>query len=317
MWHPIRDAAAYGETRYLASKVTVDDRALNRHVLEVLRSELSGLSRPRVLEVGAGIGTMIARLVEWGLLRAADYTALDSDTRLLADMVRWLTAWSESTSRRCSLDDATLKLRDGSGLAVDVRTICADLAGFTESASLERSADLLVAHAFLDLVDVPAVLPGLLDKLEPGGLFWFSVNFDGETIFQPDHPFDARLMTAYHRTMDERVRFGRSAGESKSGRHLFGHLRACGAHILAAGSSDWTVFGSEHGYPAEEEHFLLHILRTIEDALAARPEVPAQEIETWLADRRGQVRSGELVYIAHQLDFVGRRSGSPSRRPPA
>ena len=51
--------------RYLAAKTTVDDRALNRHVLAEL-CRLMPAGAPRVLEVGAGLGTMVARLMDWG-----------------------------------------------------------------------------------------------------------------------------------------------------------------------------------------------------------------------------------------------------------
>ena len=37
----------------------------DRHVLDVLRRELTRSGRVRVLEIGAGVGTMIARLADW------------------------------------------------------------------------------------------------------------------------------------------------------------------------------------------------------------------------------------------------------------
>ena len=43
-----------GYARYLAAKTSVDDRALNRHVLAELR-RLMPAGAPRVLEVGAGL----------------------------------------------------------------------------------------------------------------------------------------------------------------------------------------------------------------------------------------------------------------------
>ena len=62
---------AFDFTRYLASKRTVDDRALNRQVWQTLADAVDGARPPdrplRVLEVGAGIGTMVERCVEWGL----------------------------------------------------------------------------------------------------------------------------------------------------------------------------------------------------------------------------------------------------------
>ena len=56
-----------GYARYLAAKTTVDDRALNRHVLAELR-RLMPVGAPQVLEVGAGLGTMVARLMDWGVV---------------------------------------------------------------------------------------------------------------------------------------------------------------------------------------------------------------------------------------------------------
>jgi hypothetical protein len=48
---------------YLLAKRTVDDRALHRGVFDRLRSELP--PRPRILEIGAGAGTMVARALDW------------------------------------------------------------------------------------------------------------------------------------------------------------------------------------------------------------------------------------------------------------
>ena len=75
-------------------------------------------------------------------------------------------------------------------------------------------------------------------------------------------------MQAYHRDMDERIRYGRPAGESRTGRRMFHHLRAAGAPALAAGSSDWVVYAGQDGnYPGDEAYFLRSILNTIQNAL--------------------------------------------------
>jgi hypothetical protein len=191
-----------------------------------------------------------------------------------------------------------------------VRLLHAELGSYLEAAH-EGPADALIANAVLDLVDVPAVLPGLLRLLVPGGTYWFTVNYDGESIFAPGHPHDDQIMRAYHRDMDERIRYGRPAGESRTGRHLFHHLRAAGAPALAAGPSDWVVHAGPDGtYPGDEAYFLRSILNTIQDALRDRPDrVEPADLAGWLAERSGQLAAGELVYIAHQLDFVGRSPG--------
>ena len=290
--------------RYLTAKTTVDDRALNRHVLAELR-RLMPAGAPRVLEVGAGLGTMVARLMDWGAVGAGEYILLDADRQLLDCSRRWLRDWAVARGLRSDLLPDGLQVGD-----LRVRLVHAELGGHLETAHGAR-ADVLIANAVLDLVDVPAVLPALLRQLVPGGVYWFTINYDGESIFAPAHPRDDQVMRAYHRDMDERIRYGRPAGESRTGRLLFHYLRAAGAPALAAGSSDWVVHPARDGnYPADEAYFLRRILNTIRDALRDRPDrVEPVDLADWLAVRGRQLAAGELVYIAHQLDFVGRSPG--------
>jgi hypothetical protein len=246
---------------------------------------------------------MVARLLEWQVVRAGEYTLLDVDPQLLRDSHAWLAGWATAHGL------PTEPLPDGLLVGdLRVRLVEAELGSYL-GAGRGEPVDVLIANAVLDLVDVPTVLPSLLRLLVPGGVYWFTVTFDGETIFAPDHPGDDDVLRAYHRSMDERVRYGRPAGESRSGRHLFGSLRAAGAAPLAAGSSDWVVHaGPDGAYPDDEAAFLDAILTTIQDALAGRVE-PAV-LDGWIAARRRQLAVGELVYIAHQLDVAGRWPGA-------
>jgi hypothetical protein len=296
--------AASGYARYLTAKSTVDDRALNREVLAELR-RLMPAGAPRVLEVGAGLGTMVARLLDWGVVAAGEYVLLDADRQLLDHSRRWLRDWATARGVGSELLPDGLQVGD-----LRVRLVHAELGGYLE-AGQGQLADVLVANAVLDLVDVPAVLPGLLRLLSPGGAYWFTINYDGETIFEPGHPLDETVLRAYHRDMDERIRYGRPAGDSRTGRLLFHYLRDARAPALAAGSSDWVVHPAPDGtYPADEAYFLRSILTTIRDALRPRPDrVEPPDLADWLAVRCRQLAAGELVYIAHQLDFAGRSPG--------
>jgi SAM-dependent methyltransferase len=299
--------------RYLAAKTTVDDRALNRHVLAGLR-RLMPAGAPRVLEVGAGLGTMVARLMDWGVVGAGEYILLDADRQLLDDSRRWLCDWAAARGLRSDLRPDGLRVGD-----LRVRLVQAELGEYLEAAQGVQGdkevqgiqADVLIANAVLDLVDVPAVLPGLLRLLVPGGVYWFTINYDGESIFMPGHPHDDQVMRAYHRDMDERVRYGRPAGDSRTGRRLFQHLRDAGAPALAAGSSDWVVSAGPDGtYPDDEAYFVRCILKTIQNALRSREDrVAPADLAGWLAVRGRQLAAGELVYLAHQLDFAGRSPG--------
>src|SRR5512133_3098911 len=66
----------YSFTRYLLSKQTVDDRALNKDVVKTLRINMPP-GPVFVIEVGAGIGTMLKRLIEWNILCVGDYVLVD------------------------------------------------------------------------------------------------------------------------------------------------------------------------------------------------------------------------------------------------
>jgi len=239
------------------------------------------------------------------VIGAGEYILLDADRQLLDRSRRWLCDWASARGLRSDPLPDGLQVGD-----LRVRLVHAELGGYLEAAHGEL-ADVLIANAVLDLVDVPAVLPGLLRLLVPGGVYWFTINYDGESIFVPGHPHDDQVMQAYHRDMDERVRYGRPAGDSRTGRRLFRYLRDAGAPALAAGSSDWVVSaGPDGNYPDDEAYFVRCILNTIQNALRSREDrVEPADLADWLAVRGRQLAAGELVYLAHQLDFTGRSPG--------
>ena len=120
-----------------------------------------------------------------------------------------------------------------------------------------------------------------------------------------DPPFDAAIEAAYHHAMDTRITAGQPSGDSHTGRHLFTLLPAAGFDIHAAGSSDWVVHPRAGGYPADEAYFLHFIVATIDGALRTDPTLDQPRFAEWIAQRHAQIERGELVYIAHQLDFCG------------
>ena len=63
--------------RYLAAKKPIDDRSLNPRVWDSLARALPGTRPMDVLELGAGIGSMVQRVIERGLLTDCRYRAVD------------------------------------------------------------------------------------------------------------------------------------------------------------------------------------------------------------------------------------------------
>src|SRR5260370_8233920 len=166
--------------RYLAAKTTVDDRALNRHVLAEL-CRLMPAGAPQVLEVGAGVGTMVAGLMDWGAVGAGEYILLDADRQLLYCSCRWLCDWAAARGLHSDVLPDGLRMGD-----LRVRLVHAELGRYLEAAH-GAPADVLVANAVLDLVDVPAALPGLLRLLVPPRVYCFPINYHRTPLLSPRH----------------------------------------------------------------------------------------------------------------------------------
>ena len=335
------DTAAF--RRYLRAKRTVDDRALDRRLVGVFRKRLAARAAEaegplRVLEAGAGLGTMVARLIDWEVLPPGEtrYAAVDLDAGAIAGLRPFLRDWAAERDASVSVADAGEAV-DGDAFVVEtdartvaVESVAADAVEYAAARSGEW--DALIGTALLDVLDFDGLEP-LLDALAPGGTYYFPITFDGGTRFRPAHPADKAIERRYHAHMD-----AKPGGSSRAGGDALERLRATeGATLLGVAGSDWVVRpvegvtrerGSASAYPGDEAFFLRHILDTVERAVGeviergdgdpdARravsgdldpdfPSDPAAELDEWLAHRRRQLDAGDLVYLTHQLDLIGR-----------
>ena len=333
--------------RYLRAKRAVDDRALDRRLLGIFRERLAdgaaASEEPlRVLEVGAGIGTMIARLIDWDVLPPGEtrYVAVDRDAGTLAGLEPFLRAWAADREGSVVVSDADGSA-DGDALVVetDARTVRVEpVAADAVAYAAERASewDALIGMALLDVLDLDG-LGSLLDALAPGGTYYFPITFDGGTRFRPSHPADRAVERRYHAHMD-----AKPGGSSRAGGDAVERLREVeGASLLGVAGSDWVVrpvegrdrrSAPDSRYPDDEAFFLRHILGTVEAAVGevidgsvgespedggmnseddgGNPENsdvdPTAALDDWLDSRRRQVDAGELVYLTHQLDLLGR-----------
>ncbi len=285
------------QTHYLASKRTVDDRALNRRVLESLEPRLAEATV--VLELGAGIGTMVQRLLEWSLLPGSvTYTLVDIDGESLETAVHRLEAWADSREIQTKQEENGLQLEHPTGTCT-VRTREVDVRGGIEPL-LSPQPDVIIGSAFIDLFR-PTEVAQLFAPIPDGTTGYFPITFDGGTIFEPvwDRVLEDHLMDRYHEDMRTRE----PPGDPHAGRHLL--ARASTDHTLvAAGSADWVVTPTANEYPAAEAAFLTHIVDTVGSALESDPEVDQDALTAWVDRRHAQIERGELVYVAHQFDVL-------------
>ncbi|MFC2026072.1 class I SAM-dependent methyltransferase [Chloroflexota bacterium] len=299
-------------SQYLTVKKSIDDRSINPNVWSCLADSLPEKtdSHPlRVLEIGCGIGTMVERCIERGLLEHAVYEAVDRDSQLIECAIKRLNSLPDShilQVERNSSYKITHASLEVSGLMVNL--IVAEALEFTHHQIDHNLWDLIIAHAFLDLVNLD-IIPALLNLVGPGGLFYFTHNFDGLTAFLPviDPVFDQQVVHLYQRSMDERQIDGTFTGGSQTGRKLLSRVVAEGAHIIQAGASDWLVAPGETGYTDDEAVFLHAILQTVANELKDHPQLNALKFADWIDQRQKQIDSAELIFLAHQIDVIGKR----------
>jgi SAM-dependent methyltransferase len=298
----------YSFIRYLECKAAIDNQSLNSRVWGRLSKALGKYNLVRILEVGAGIGTMLERMVVANLFQRATYTGLDISAENISYAKARLPVWANKNGFRVQATSGGFFQLDRNTQTISVEFRSADALEYAQQPNNRDAYDLLIAHAFLDLVDIPSLLPRLFDLLDPEGLFYLTINYDGLTILEPptDRDLDRQVLELYHETMDIRMTNGMPSGDSQTGRRLFNHIRKAGGRILAAGSSDWVVFAGENGFTEDEVYFLHFIIHTISHALQSHPKLDLQAFQEWIHIRHTQVDSAELVYIAHQMDFLGK-----------
>jgi hypothetical protein len=49
-----------------------------------------------------------------------------------------------------------------------------------------------------------------------------------------------------------------------------------------------------------------HIVHTVDEALSEHPDMDDEARRRWVRRRREQIEAGELTYVAHQIDALGR-----------
>jgi SAM-dependent methyltransferase len=267
---------------YLEAKRAVDDTALDAHLAEVFRERLP--DTPTIVDLGCGTGSMLGRLLEWGVTDG-EYIGIDADGSVLEAAQRLRVA--EARERGHTVGGTTDETDIGD---LSVR--------FEQADALERlgtldAPDAIIGLSFADLVGAAALVETVGAVAAAGTQLYLPITFDDLTVFAPTDATDDAVIGGFHATM-------RREGSPDVGRRLISRLQRAQGH-LEVGTSDWMVRPHVDGYTPDERRFLQHILRLIEAAVA---EVPGAA--GWLRRRRAQLEAGELWYIAHQYDLLHR-----------
>ncbi len=304
----------------LEHKRTVDDRALNDRVWSAFVDGLAEFgdsgetsTEPvRVLEIGGGIGTMVARLAERDALPpSVSYRLIDLDERNIGYAREHLPERLETLGYDVEQETSSVVARStdeqGADRTLEVHLETGDAFEAPDRKDGHPEADAVIASAVLDVVDLEHALSRIPNLLRERGLLYAPITYDGTTAFSPRDRLDDRLMELYNRHMDE---IRDRPGSSRAGRELFAALDRPDTEfdLLEVGGSDWIVRPDDGTYPAEEKAFLRELLETIDGALTAYPAttLTPTDRQRWIEARRTQLERGELGLLARHLDALAR-----------
>jgi len=273
---------------YLEAKRTIDDRSINPTVWQQMLRAVAEREGDllQIAEIGAGTGTMIDRLREWGMF----------DPAILRGRRVQYDGWEINADTAALLQkrvEASAEIHTGRVHVGDVR-----------ERDREAKFDLVIANAVLDLFAPEAMAELIHAMLTPNGLLYASIVFDGVTLMEPtiEPAVDAEVLQLYHRSMTQG--FGR--------RHVWA-LHDAGFDIREIGSSDWIIPPRRKG-PTEDERTLVEtILDMMETSVSEQitsggdSAITVNDLSRWIALRREQLHRGALLFEAHQLDFLVQR----------
>ncbi len=289
--------------RYLEAKRSIDDASLSTRIIASLKKCIQPRKRVRAVEMGSGIGTMLTRLLEYGVLGDSEYFMVDKDASRLTRCRAYMEEWALSTQFDLENEGGELILTDGN-TSCHVSMINGEAVEFARGWS-GPPFNLLVAHLFLDLLNVRKSLPIFTDLLDDEGVFYFANVFDGLTRILPSSEMNRKIIEAYHSVMNKK---SESWGYNKSdtGSEVLSLLiESDYMEMIEAGCSDWVVFPRNGTFSIDERDFLHFMIDTIHEALLSHPQMKEDDINSWARLKYEQIDEGRMALIAHQLDVLG------------
>ncbi len=223
------------EARWLALREPFDAASRSVALAGILAEVLP--PRPRILDVGAGTGSLfrwLAPIID----RAQAWTFADADVDLLTLAFEVTADWAEDQGYTVTWPEigrrrVLLVHTPGGAWRVDARVL--DIATLPEELP-QLPVDAVVCSALLDLVSAHW-LERFSDALRTPLLACLSV--DGRDAFLPRHPLDRTVLSAFRRDQGRDKGFGPALGP-RAPQLLHAALTARGFTIASA-KSDWRI----------------------------------------------------------------------------
>ncbi len=330
---------------YLEAKYALDYRSINtavyRRFRELLRTGEPAQQRDgrslRVCDLGTGTGAMVRRVLQSvggpleisaldlnveGLVQAGDHTR----RAMLAGGFRpgghergrggrGVQGGRESgrggSGSTAGRDSEQLVLQDYHERANTVRFRELDLGKSTGRKRLAAERfDLITGHAVMDLLPLKATAEAVAQALNPGGVFYATLTYNGATTVLPgyeDRGFEEAVFELYDASMDAR---GAAYGGRRAGARLFDAAAAAGLAVVSFGASDWQIVPGGHGYLRGEAEVAEALITMIHRELSGSRKLKQRDLDRWREKRLAQIEAAELTIVVHHTDLLARRPAS-------
>jgi SAM-dependent methyltransferase len=275
---------------YFEAKAFVDEKSLHQPTKSLFLA-LVGRLKGRVLDLGCGSGKMLQRLLKWGIPKSTIYVGVDSDPSVVEPFEHTFNSFFGQVQTIAK--ENRIEITAPGGIRILLYTL-----GAEDFLRKQTQFEVITSCSFFDLVNVYSVLPLAYENLRRGGSVYFEPVISSE--------LDERVVRLYHDSMRRRnLTLGIADGEYCSGRKLAPVWQRCGGEVVSLGTSDWVICPRQGQYPKEERHVLQSIVNFVAQALRGCSELAPEEIDFWIRERRRQLENGELIFVAHNIDFLG------------
>jgi hypothetical protein len=272
---------------WLSRREPFDARARSAALADRLSALLP--ARPRLLELGAGAGSLFRWLAP-RIGRAQAWTLVDADEALLEDGFERTAAWAlDQGWKVTSPSGALLVHAPGGAWRIEARVV--DFGGSPDALPL-TGHDAVVCSALMDLVS-PAWAKRFASSLTVP--FLACLNVDRRDRFIPPRPGDALIARGFSRHMRRDKGFGPAMGQASPA--MLARVFDDAGFDVATAPSDWLI-------PRMATAMLAEMIEG--HAAAAAEALPAfsPRIAAWRHARLDAAAAARLSLVIGHRDFL-------------
>ncbi|KUO54182.1 MAG: hypothetical protein APF80_16010 [Alphaproteobacteria bacterium BRH_c36] len=270
---------------WLKLREGADHRSRNNGLAEALSARLALREMVRVTDIGCGTGSNLRGTADL-LPDKQSWTLVDYDAGLLGSARVELAAWADAAHD--AGDQLSLE-RGRKRISVSFRQ--ADLSADLDAA-LGETCDLVTAAAFFDLASEAFIQRFAKAVAARRAVFYTVLTYNGISRWQPHHPADNAVASAFHRHQLSDKGFGAAAGPMAP-IHLADQFQFA-EYSVQEGESPWELGRGDQALMDEVQAG--HAM-----AIAEIGGVDAATLKSWVSRRLSGVYIGHTDTLAMPL----------------